>query len=55
MTTEEKLKKAREDLRTAGPIHARDLRKYIHRLEVQRCRETGTIMRKSTASGARRY
>lgn len=55
MTTEEKIKKAREDLRTAGPIHARDLRKYIHRLEVQKCRETGTIMRKGTRSGARRY
>lgn len=28
-----KLKAAKEELRTAGPVHARDLRKHIHRME----------------------
>jgi len=30
---EDKLSLAREELSKAGPIHARDLLKYIHRLE----------------------
>lgn len=29
----EKIARAKRELATAGPIHSRDLRKYIHRLE----------------------
>ena len=32
---ESKLLATREELSKAGPIHARDLQKYIHRLEKQ--------------------
>ena len=31
----EKIRKAKEELKTAGPIHARDLRKHIRRLEAE--------------------
>lgn len=30
-----KIKKAKAELKGAGPIHARDLKKYIHRLEIE--------------------
>ncbi|MBO5570021.1 MAG: hypothetical protein J6A79_13965 [Clostridia bacterium] len=30
---EQKLTLARADLKTAGPIHRRDLKKHIHRME----------------------
>ena len=29
----QKLAQAKADLKTAGPIHRRDLQKYIHRME----------------------
>lgn len=37
MTREELMRKiaeAKSDLKTAGPIHRRDLRKHIHRMEI---------------------
>ena len=37
---ESKLLATREELSKAGPIHAKDLQKYIHRLEKQFTRAT---------------
>jgi len=31
----EKIRKAKKELKTAGKIHSRDLRKHIHRMEAQ--------------------
>ena len=35
MELKEKIRKAEQELTTAGPIHARDLRKHIKRMRVQ--------------------
>lgn len=35
MELKEKIRKAQEELKTAGPIHSRDLRKHIRRMQNQ--------------------
>ncbi len=35
MELKEKIRKAEQELTTAGPIHARDLRKHIKRMRAQ--------------------
>lgn len=35
MELKEKIRKAQEELKTAGPIHSRDLQKHIRRMKKQ--------------------
>lgn len=35
MELKDKIRKAEEELKTAGPIHSRDLRKHLKRMKIQ--------------------
>jgi len=42
-----KLETARKELKTAGPIHSRDLQKYIRRLEKELMKQNSPFKKKS--------
>jgi len=42
-----KLEAAREELKTAGPVHSRDLQKYIQRLEKELMKQNSPFKKKN--------